>query len=87
MLSHCCLTCFSDEPFNITLKYARAEYPVDLYFLMDLSNSMKDDKETLESLGKELEATIRKFTSDFKLGFGSFVDKTVRPYTSNLPSK
>jgi protocadherin alpha len=69
------------------MKYARAEYPMDLYFLMDLSNSMKDDKETLESLGKELETTIRKFTSDLRLGFGSFVDKTVRPYTSNLPSK
>lgn len=76
-----------NEPFNITLKYARAEYPVDLYYLMDLSYSMKDDKETLQSLGRNLEETMRKFTSDFRLGFGSFVDKTVRPYTNNLPSK
>ena len=87
MLSHNCLTCFSDEPFNITLKYARAENPLDLYYLMDLSYSMKDDKETLQILGRRLEEIIKKFTSDFRLGFGSFIDKTVRPYTNNLPSK
>lgn len=27
------------------------DYPVDLYYLMDLSNSMADDKEKLASLG------------------------------------
>jgi protocadherin alpha len=87
VLSHNCLICFPEEPFNITLKYARAENPVDLYYLMDLSYSMKDDKETLQNLGRGLEETMRKFTSDFRLGFGSFIDKTVRPYTSILPSK
>jgi protocadherin alpha len=80
------LSCFADKPFNITLKYARAEYPVDLYYLMDLSYSMKDDKDTLQILGRNLEVLMRKFTSDFRLGFGSFVDKTVRPYTKTLPS-
>ena len=87
MLIHNCLTCFAEQPFNITLKYARAENPLDLYYLMDLSYSMKDDKETLQSLGRSLEETMRTFTSDFTLGFGSFIDKTVRPYTNNLPSK
>jgi Integrin, beta chain. len=86
VLSHNSLTYFAEEPFNITLKYVRAEYPADLYYLMDLSNSLKDDKETLQSLGLKLEETMRKFTSNFRLGFGSFVDKTVRPYTNTLPS-
>lgn len=27
------------------------DYPVDLYYLMDLSYSMKDDKEKLSQLG------------------------------------
>jgi protocadherin alpha len=80
------LSYFADKPFNITLKYACAEYPVDLYYLMDLSYSMKDDKDTLQILGRNLEVLMRKFTSDFRLGFGSFVDKTVRPYTNTLPS-
>jgi hypothetical protein len=87
VLSHNCLTYFADEPYNITLKYARAENPLDLYYLMDLSYSMKAVKETFQSLGKRLEETMSKFTSNFTLGFGSFIDKTVRPYTSNLPSK
>lgn len=81
------LLCFAEDPFNITLKYARAEYPVDLYYLMDLSFSMKDDKDTLQTLGWNLEELMRKFTSDFRLGFGSFVDKVFRPYTSTLPAK
>jgi len=84
---HNSLTPFADEPYNITLKYARAENPLDLYYLLDLSYSMLGDKETIKGLGKSLEETMRKFTSDFTLGFGSFIDKTVRPYTSNLPSK
>ncbi|KAH3873529.1 hypothetical protein DPMN_036766 [Dreissena polymorpha] len=29
-------------------------YPVDLYYLMDLSNSMKDDKENLAALGNKI---------------------------------
>jgi protocadherin alpha len=87
MVSRNCSSCFADEPFNITLKYARAEYPMDLYYLMDLSYSMTDDKETLQSLGRNLEETMRKLISNFTLGFGSFVDKTVRPYTNTLPSK
>ncbi|PNF14413.1 hypothetical protein B7P43_G01720 [Cryptotermes secundus] len=76
-----------NDPINITLKYARAEYPVDLYYLMDLSFSMKDDKDTLQTLGWNLEELMRKFTSDFRLGFGSFVDKVSRPYTSTIPAK
>lgn len=35
------------------MQYRQAEdYPVDLYYLMDLSNSMSDDKDKLALLGK-----------------------------------
>lgn len=69
-------------------KYAQAEdYPVDLYFLMDLSNSMKDDKENLSKLGDKLSDTMRNITSKFRLGFGSFVDKVLMPYVSTVPEK
>lgn len=78
---------FTDVPFNITLKYVYTEHPVDLYYLMDLSFSMKDDKDTLQTLGWNLEELMRKFTPDFRLGFGSFVDKVSRPYTNTLPAK
>lgn len=36
--------------FHVTFRQAH-DYPVDLYYLMDLSYSMKDDKLKLEQLG------------------------------------
>lgn len=60
---------------------------VDLYYLMDLSKSMEDDKEKLEKLGDLLSATMRNITTNFQLGFGSFVDKVLMPYVSTVPKK
>ncbi|PSN34504.1 Integrin beta-PS [Blattella germanica] len=73
-------------PINMTLRYARADNKIDLYYLMDLSYSMKDDKDTLSSLGKKLKESMMNYTSDLQLGFGSFVDKVVGPYTNTVPS-
>ena len=33
---------------------AAEQYPVDIYYLMDLSNSMSDDRENVVKLGGEL---------------------------------
>ncbi|XP_030754778.1 integrin beta-PS isoform X1 [Sitophilus oryzae] len=76
------------QSFSIYMSYTQAEdYPVDLYYLMDLSRSMLDDKEKLSSLGDQLAQTMQNITSNFTLGFGSFVDKVVMPYVSTLPEK
>ena len=41
-----------DEAHNLDFYYEQAQdYPVDLYYLMDLSKSMEDDKEKLSALG------------------------------------
>jgi len=41
-----------DSPFKFNVKFRQAEnYPVDLYYVMDMSNSMKDDKARLALLG------------------------------------
>ncbi|XP_064410727.1 integrin beta-1-A isoform X2 [Latimeria chalumnae] len=78
----------SGEPQTFELKFKRAEdYPIDLYYLMDLSYSMKDDLENVKSLGTALMVEMRKITSDFRIGFGSFVEKTVMPYISTTPAK
>ncbi|CAD7691041.1 integrin beta-1 isoform 1-T2 [Lycaon pictus] len=78
----------SGEPQTFTLKFKRAEdYPIDLYYLMDLSYSMKDDLENVKSLGTDLMNEMRRITSDFRIGFGSFVEKTVMPYISTTPAK
>lgn len=39
--------------FEVTYRQA-VDYPVDLYYLMDLSYSMEDDKEKLAELGGAL---------------------------------
>ncbi|KAJ8024734.1 Integrin beta-1 [Holothuria leucospilota] len=62
-----------------------SDYPVDLYYLMDLSHSMSDDLKNLKLLGNELPSTMRSLTRRFRLGFGSFVDKPVLPYIKETP--
>ncbi|CAB1326075.1 unnamed protein product, partial [Coregonus sp. 'balchen'] len=70
------------------LKFKRAEdYPIDLYYLMDLSFSMKDDLENVKNLGTDLMREMQEITSDFRIGFGSFVEKTVMPYISTTPAR
>ncbi|OQR79540.1 integrin beta-PS-like [Tropilaelaps mercedesae] len=73
---------------RVEVQYRQAEdYPVDLYYLMDLSNSMSDDKDKLALLGNLLGEEMNKITRDFRLGFGSFVDKVVMPFVSTVPEK
>lgn len=82
------LISISDEVHEMSFIYSQADdYPVDLYYLMDLSNSMSDDKEKLSQLGATLASTMKQITRDFRLGFGSFVDKVLMPFTSTFPTK
>ena len=49
-----------NKAYDMDFYYAQAEdYPVDLYYLMDLSKSMEDDKEKLSALGDLLAATMQ----------------------------
>uniref|UniRef100_H2YJU2 Integrin beta n=1 Tax=Ciona savignyi TaxID=51511 RepID=H2YJU2_CIOSA len=76
------------DPLNIELSFKQAEdYPVDLYYLLDLSKSMENDLNSLRALGRELGMSMQNITRDFRLGFGSFIDKTVMPYISTVPAK
>ena len=85
---HVSLSMRVNEAYNMDFYYSQAEdYPVDLYYLMDLSKSMEDDKEKLSALGDLLASAMQTLTSNFRLGFGSFVDKVVMPYVSTVPKK
>ncbi|XP_014600603.1 PREDICTED: integrin beta-PS-like [Polistes canadensis] len=76
-----------DEEYRIILKYSQAEdYPVDLYFLMDISFTMRVYKEKLSKLAVKLQSAMKKLTSNFRLGFGSFVDKVVLPMSKTQKS-
>ncbi|KAM9337147.1 integrin beta-1-like [Symphorus nematophorus] len=71
------------EPQSFEVKFKRVEdYPIDLYYLMDLSFSMEDDLPNVKKLGADLMEEMKNITSDFRMGFGAFVDKTVMPYIS-----
>ncbi|XP_059503296.1 integrin beta-6 isoform X4 [Stegostoma tigrinum] len=61
------------------------DYPVDLYYLMDLSASMIDDLNRIKELGSSLSKEMAKLTSNFKLGFGAFVDKPMSPFIKTTP--
>lgn len=71
------------EKFNLKFHYKMTEnFPVDLYYVMDLSHSMKEHKNKLADLGNDLAKAMRQLTTNFRLGFGSFIDKVELPYTS-----
>lgn len=83
-LSFCSPLSGDSKQFTVTVKQVE-DYPVDLYYLMDLSYSMKDDLTRLLTLGNKLADTMGKTTSKLRMGFGAFVDKTTMPYMYIYP--
>ncbi|XP_035379481.1 integrin beta-2 isoform X2 [Electrophorus electricus] len=76
------------HPFTFEFKFQRAEgYPVDLYYLMDLSYSMGDDLKNVKNLGIQLLNKLKSITGHARIGFGSFVDKTLLPFTDTNEEK
>ncbi|CAM4704850.1 integrin beta-3 [Caretta caretta] len=77
-----------DDSRNFSVQVRQVEdYPVDIYYLMDLSNSMKDDLHNIQSLGTKLATEMRKLTSNLRIGFGAFVDKPISPYMYISPQE
>ncbi|XP_035998391.1 integrin beta-4 isoform X4 [Fundulus heteroclitus] len=67
--------------------FAPTKGPLDLYILMDFSNSMKDDLDNLKKMGNELAVVVKTLSDDYTIGFGKFVDKVIEPQTDMRPSK
>ncbi|KAL1375620.1 hypothetical protein pipiens_004614 [Culex pipiens pipiens] len=69
------------EPHSFKFTYRPAKhYPLDLYYLMDLTWSMKDDRDTLVNMGDQLAKALANLTENYRLGFGSFIDKPIMPF-------
>ena len=79
---------------NITIPF---NYPLDFYYLMDLSVTMSDDLSTIQNLSPEISRckfycmifiivvsvdTLRNLTTNFRVGFGAFSDKEALPFTN-----
>uniref|UniRef100_A0A674ADC5 Integrin beta n=1 Tax=Salmo trutta TaxID=8032 RepID=A0A674ADC5_SALTR len=82
------ITLRPDDSKRFTVKVRQVEdYPVDLYYLMDLSFSMNDDLFRLRTLGKGLAKEMGRTTSNLRMGFGAFVDKPLSPYMYISPKE
>lgn len=79
-----CVCAGDQTSFRVQVRQVE-DYPVDLYYLMDLSLSMNDDLDNIRNLGTKLAEEMRKLTSNFRLGFGSFVDKNISPFSYTAP--
>uniref|UniRef100_A0A8C1MBM3 Integrin beta n=1 Tax=Cyprinus carpio TaxID=7962 RepID=A0A8C1MBM3_CYPCA len=76
----------SGESQKFSLTFKRAEdYPIDLYILMDLSDSMQSNLENAKNLGTELAKEMKHITKDLRIGFGSFLEKMVMPFILRTP--
>lgn len=69
----------SEVTFQVKVQH-KEDYPVDMYYLMDLSASMIDDLKMIKDLGSTLSKEMAKLTSKFRMGFGSFVEKPLLPF-------
>ncbi|XP_035709741.1 integrin beta-PS isoform X2 [Folsomia candida] len=71
-------------PVTFEIDYLEdADKQLDLYYILDLSHTMKDDKDTVASESHRLANELKhKLTKSVRLGFGSFVDKPVMPFAS-----
>lgn len=68
---------------TVAIDYKQAaDYPMDLYYLMDLSYTMLKHKNSVSRMGKKVADKITTTTKDFRIGFGSFVDKETIPFAN-----
>ncbi|XP_044762426.1 integrin beta-PS-like [Coccinella septempunctata] len=80
------LTLRVGHTIDVKFQFSQAEnYPVDLYYIIDNSFSMAVHKAKLAKLGEELSRTMIKLTNDFRIGFGSFIDKKAAPFVNQVP--
>nr|WEL12723.1 integrin beta 5 [Halisarca dujardinii] len=65
--------------FDLTIKPA-PNFPLDIYFLMDVSTSMWDDLINMKRLTLSISDLMSDISNNFTVGFGSFVDKPTDPF-------
>ncbi|XP_077414998.1 integrin beta-1-like [Vanacampus margaritifer] len=73
------------QTFGVKFKLIQ-DYPLDVYYLMDQSFSKKADLDNAKNLGTDIISQMHGITSDFRIGLGSFVGKTVMADSSATPA-
>ncbi|PVD29577.1 hypothetical protein C0Q70_08831 [Pomacea canaliculata] len=62
-------------------------FPVDLYFLFDVSRTMNDSIEELSKLASDIAEEINSISTNYRMGYGTFQDKVILPFTNTHPAK
>lgn len=65
--------------FNISYKPSK-DYPLDVYFLMDNSYTMRFHMKTLIKEAKTIYQSLKNLTNNVRFGAGSFVEKSALPF-------
>ncbi|XP_059059311.1 integrin beta pat-3-like [Achroia grisella] len=71
--------------FNFSFKPA-VDYPVDLYFLLDVSITMSDVKNQIANQSENVYHTMKSLTNNVHLGMGAYVDKNALPFAKEVNS-
>lgn len=72
---------FTDQPVRLSFAYEPARnYPLDLYYLMDVSYTMAFDLETIIGVAEEMAQNMQKLTKNFRLALGIYSDKSGMPF-------
>ena len=75
------LTTSPNHKAEVQFDVMLADVPVDIYFLMDLSQSMKEHQNNLVNSANAISERVMELTTDAKFGFGSFSDKPTPPFS------
>ncbi|KAF9416980.1 hypothetical protein HW555_005808 [Spodoptera exigua] len=70
------------ESFKFSFQGAK-DFPVDLYFLLDASTTMANIRDMTAKHSEKIYLSIKEMTKNVHLGFGTFIDKRVLPFTNN----
>lgn len=69
------------DPKSFTINVApQADFPIDLYILMDLTASQQDALDDVRAIIDDIVDVLAELSSDGTVGFGSFSDKRAVPF-------
>lgn len=66
-------------PFHMSYLPA-VDFPLDVYYLMDISFTMKSKVKDLKDQAKKLHQYLSNYTNNVRIGVGSFIEKAAFPF-------
>ena len=63
-----------------------ADIPVDIYFVLDFTGTMRNKSEQLQKSSGDIAQQIGQLTKDFRIGFGTFSEKPRIPFSQSAKS-